>query len=322
MKMSAKIAVVITSAMTAFAFATQSFAQYGACAPACDTPAIPSCAPTCDLPAPSCAPTCDLPAPSCAPTCDLPAPTCGTLGLGYGCNPCATGGLCSVVDGAARAFAAPFKWVACAFTDGIYPDCGCAPRPPKSNCNPCTICGDYVGGCNDGNGAMCSSPCNYANSYNFAAPTIYQNDVNVVPPGAEYYDAEAYDASPTSVSQAHRFSANLNPRVAAPNRQSVNGQRVPVARPQNAEIMVAQRLESNRAVESVRPVNYEQARAKVAVERVVAPNVQPNVRPNVQASAQNIAVMQNKENVRVVDPSRAQAPAAVGKTFGKTRPIK
>ena len=297
MKMSTKLAVIMTSALSALAFATQSFAQY-ACAPACDVPAAPACAPTCDLPAPTCAPTCDLPLPSCEPTC---APACGTLGLGYACNPCATGGLCAVIDGAARAAIAPFKWAACAFTDGIYPDCGCAPRPPKTACNPCAICGDYVGGCNDRNYNACGS------AYNYGAP-VYQNDVGVVPQGAEYYDAEAYDSSPTSVSQAHRFSASsLNPRVAAPQRQTIEPQRVPSA-PRNLDVMVAQRLESNRNVEAVRPVNYEQARSRVAAERVVpAPNPQ---------------LMQNKENVRIVDPNRAQAPAAVGKTFGTTRPIK
>ena len=113
--------------------ASVSFAQYGACEPACAVPAVEACAPTCEA--------------SYAPTCDVPCqPTCGSYGAncaGYG-NAC--GGLYTFVDDVARVATAPFRWVACAFTEGIYPDCGCAPRPPKTPCNPCTICGDYVGG--------------------------------------------------------------------------------------------------------------------------------------------------------------------------------
>ena len=81
-------------------------------------------------------------------------------------------------------------------TEGIYPDCGCAPRPPKTNCDPCDMCGNFVGGC----GEECETPvcangyngCNgYANNYGGG----YGYDAGSYPVGA--YDSEAYDASPT-----------------------------------------------------------------------------------------------------------------------------
>ena len=140
MKSSVKISLLAAVAAVLLTGASASYAQYGACAPACDVPSIPACAPSYEVP--TCAPTCDV--PTCdVPTCDIP-----TYGSSYGYDSaCYTG--CDFARSVSELAAAPFKWIICELTSGIYPDCGCAPRPPKSNCNPCTICGDYVGGCNE-----------------------------------------------------------------------------------------------------------------------------------------------------------------------------
>ena len=130
MKSSVKISLLAAVAAVLLTGASASYAQYGACAPACDVPSIPACAPSYEVP--TCAPTCDV--PTCdVPTCDIP-----TYGSSYGYDSaCYTG--CDFARSVSELAAAPFKWIICELTSGIYPDCGCAPRPPKSNCNPCTI---------------------------------------------------------------------------------------------------------------------------------------------------------------------------------------
>ena len=187
----------------------------GACAPNCELPPVcepvapacePVCAPVCDGPPAACEPTCALPPAPCEPSCGPSfgcAPYCGP-GYGYcgfgGCAPCYD--LAALVGGALDVATAPFPWAAAMLTEGIYPDCGCAPRPPKTNCDPCDICGNFVGGC----GEECDAPpCangyanyngynnygGYANNYGGG----YGYDAGSYPVGA--YDAEAYDASPT-----------------------------------------------------------------------------------------------------------------------------
>lgn len=174
----------------------------GACAPNCELP------PVCEPVAPACEPVCDVPPAACEPTCDVAPcePSCGPAfgcepycgpGYGYcgfGCAPCYD--LAALVGGALDVATAPFHWAAAMLTEGIYPDCGCAPRPPKTNCDPCDICGNFVGGC----GEECDAPpCangyagynGYANNYGGG----YGYDAGSYSVGA--YDAEAYDASPT-----------------------------------------------------------------------------------------------------------------------------
>ncbi|MBR4832892.1 MAG: hypothetical protein IKU86_00970 [Thermoguttaceae bacterium] len=185
--------IATLSASTAFGqFGYNGYNGYnGACAPNCELP------PVCEPVAPACEPVCDVPPTACEPTCDVP-PTCGPAlgcapycdsGYGYGCgyggfcNPCYD--VAAIVGGALDVATAPFHWAAAMLTEGIYPDCGCAPRPPKTNCDPCDMCGNFVGGC----GEECETPV-CANNYG------YNNyGAGSYPVGA--YDAETYDASPT-----------------------------------------------------------------------------------------------------------------------------
>ena len=173
----------------------------GACAPNCELPPVcepvaPACEPV------SCEPTCDvMPCePTCAPSCG-PAygcePSCG-YGYGYGgfcCNPCydVAAFVGGALGGAVNVATAPFHWAAAMLTEGIYPDCGCAPRPPKTNCDPCDMCGNFVGGC----GEECETPvcANGYAGYNNAYANGYGYDASAYPVGT--YDSEAYDASPT-----------------------------------------------------------------------------------------------------------------------------
>ena len=181
----------------------------GACAPNCELPPVcepiapacePVCAPVCDVPPAACEPTCDVAPcePSCGPAlgCD---PYCGP-GYGYcgfgGCAPCYD--LAAIVGGALDVATAPFHWAAAMLTEGIYPDCGCAPRPPKTNCDPCDMCGNFVGGC----GEECETPVcanGYAgyNSYNTYSGYNAGNGYNAASYPVGAYDSEAYDASPT-----------------------------------------------------------------------------------------------------------------------------
>lgn len=183
--------IATLSASTAFGQAGYFGYNGGACAPNCELP------PVCEPVAPVCEPVCDVPPAACAPTCD---PYCGP-GYGYcgfGCAPCYD--LAAFVGGVLDVATAPFHWAASMLTEGIYPDCGCAPRPPKTNCDPCDICGNFVGGC----GEECDAPpcagagygCNNYNGYNgYNGGYATGYDAGSYPVGA--YDSEAYDASPT-----------------------------------------------------------------------------------------------------------------------------
>ena len=138
-----KTTFVVSAALMIVFGASSAFAQYGSGA----------CGPTCDVPIAS-APTCDV--PTCEPTCSVP--TGVNCGEAYGCDAGFCGNdcygsscfdLCGFLNGTLNVAISPFRWIACELTDGVYPDCGCAPRLEKTKCDPCTICGDYVGGCND-----------------------------------------------------------------------------------------------------------------------------------------------------------------------------
>lgn len=249
-------------------FVTNSYGQFGACAPSCDLPT-----PSCGVPTATCAPTCE---PTCAPSCDY----------GVGCNTCCGLGCyggCTILDGALAVVTSPFRWIACAMTDGIYPDCGCAPPVPKTKCDPCTICGDYVGGCNDqcrnGRG-NCYGAINYQAQY-----------ANSEPYSVDAYDAESYDSSPTRINRPNSFQDNgaietlppeairnnysMKRSVFAPNVRSVSYE-------QQTQQRVAQTMNATR------------------IEKISAASV--NVRPDTQ-------------------PVNTQLSASQ-KTFGTTRPIK
>ena len=310
------IALLVATTTAVLGSATVSFAQYGACEPACAVPAVEACAPTCDTSyAPTCAPSCDVPCP----------PTCGTYGTGCagyagaGCGS-AYGGLFAFVDDVARVAVAPFQWVACAFTDGIYPDCGCAPKPPKTPCNPCNICGDYVGGCNDAGGC---APCagGYAGGYaggqlSYAAQNAYPAQ-SYAAPQSQYYDVESYDSSPT------RFSANTRPvqnggfsnalgevlgTRRSVNPQTVNPQSNMYANVQPSPVVAPQ--------SGVRPASYDQRVVESQIVRHVAAPL--SEAPTASANRE----LQNKQNVRIV-ASVPEANVATGaKNFGVTRPVK
>ena len=137
MKSNWKFVSVLAAALTMMFGVSNVFAQYGS--GACDA--------TCDVPSVSYAPTCE--APSCEPTCDVGYGSSVDCGVGYYGDSCYNDAcypdLCGLITGVLNVAASPFKWVYCELTNGIYPDCGCAPRPEKQACNPCNICGDYVG---------------------------------------------------------------------------------------------------------------------------------------------------------------------------------
>lgn len=300
MKKSVITMLVATTTAILLGSASVSWAQYGACEPACAVPQVEACAPTCETSY----------APTCAPSCDVQCPT--SYGGCYGANNAgcgsACGGLYAFVDDVARVATAPFHWVACAFTDGIYPDCGCAPRPPKTPCNPCNICGDYVGGCNDGGGC---APC--ANgSYSYAAGQEVYSSQNLAAP--QVYDVDSYDSSPT------RFSANARPVQSGSLSRALGdvlGTRRPVAPQANMNAYAGVQPNSVVAPQTgVRSVSYDQ--------RVVQPQTVRHVAtPAVAAPrATTNRELQNKQNVRIVSDVPNAGSVGAAKTFGKTRPIK
>lgn len=337
MKKSVKSIFAAAAVALIFGGASVSYAQYGgACAPACDVPAVEACAPSCDVP------TCE---PTCTPACDTSCvPSCGTsYGCDTGCNPCA--GFCTILDDVARVAVSPFHWVACAFTDGIYPDCGCAPRPPKTACNPCTVCGDYVGGCNDGScGASCNGGCDSCGNADYSyygGQGVYSNAPNFSAP--KVYDVETYDASPSRGSYSYNNRSNaptftqtlrnvfgtqrpIDAELAAlaqanaTNRANMPGQSVKIEPVQTNPMPVAANNRYASRTNSVRPVAYDEAKGQRQNVR------QAQLEAVRAAQAQEARVnreLQNKQNVRVVSESvRNAAPAASGKTFGTTRPVK
>ena len=304
--------LVATTSAFLLGSATVSFAQYGACEPACAVPAVEACAPTCDTSyAPTCAPSCDVP---CPPSCGSYGAGCAGYGnAGYG-SVC--GGLYAFVDDVARVATAPFHWVACAFTDGIYPDCGCAPRPPKTPCNPCNICGDYVGGCNDSAGC---APCaggyagGYANGqFSYAVNQGAYSSQSYAAPQPQYYNVDSYDSSPT------RYSANTRP-VQNGGFSNAMSEILGTRRPVNPQSNMYANVQPTPVVApqtGVRPASYDQRVVESQVVRhVAAPSI------DAQTAAMN-RELQNKQNVRIV-ASVPEANAANGaKTFGVTRPVK
>lgn len=313
------------------------FAQYGseACAPSCEIPTatyaptcdVPTCeAPTCDVP--TCeAPTCDV--PSCAPTCDVSCGTSFGCAAGYCDSGCYSGcgccfDLCGLVTGTLNVAVSPFKWVYCELTDGIFPDCGCAPRPPKTACNPCTICGDYAGGCNDnceygacgscgdcGNGYYAQNQSAYADSY---ASGTYSSAV---------YDVEQYDASPTRGGKAVPtlpINGGYNNSLSAAQRvRNFNVQRVANVQRKATNISSVS-YEQNAQAQKVRPIQAN-VPAQRPMPQTKSMNQKPNVKTPVMQKAQNARSMQNKQNVRIVSENAASTESSTGKTFGRTRPI-
>lgn len=316
MNKSVKTTLAATAALFLLSCASASFAQYGACEPACDVPAVEACAPTCE------APTCDV--PSCAPSCLPNDGYCPQYANSYG-------GVCNLVDDVARVAVSPFRWIAGAFTEGIYPDCGCAPRPPKTNCNPCNICGDYVGGCNDGScGANYCNPC----AGNYGAGQLTYAETQGGYPAQSYnspsvYDVESYDSSPTrgNYSSANPFSMDAS---FTQTLRNVFGTQRPAnasfANARTNQIMNVQpnvfaNAQPNQIVSvqpnSVRPVNYEQRPVQMQDIRQAQ-----NDRAMPQPNARQLRELQNKQNVRIVAATPETNAAPTAKTFGKTRAIK
>lgn len=356
MKSSTKISLLAAVAAVLLTGASASYAQYGACAPACDVPSLPACAPSCEVP--TCAPTCET------PTCDIPTCDIPTYGSLYGCESAPYTG-CDLARSVSELAAAPFKWIICELTSGIYPDCGCAPRPPKSNCNPCTICGDYVGGCNDsgcyatgGYSSMQCSPCDQ----NYPIPSYSSQSSYQSAPvsGLNFYDVEAYDASPSKMSAKlptynsrvasapkNDFTANVamslqrafgTTRPAAQFRpveetiersreivREVEPQQYAAAPRREAPVAqrrtVAQNAPLDRSANSVRSVSYEQD--NVDAQRKSIRQAQRVEATNAaQINAQNLREIQSKSNVRIVATQEQKSVPASKKQFGTTRAIK
>lgn len=313
-----KTASVVSAAFMIVFGASSAFAQYGSGA----------CGPTCDVPIAS-APTCDV--PTCEPTCSLP--TGVSCGEAYGCdagfcgNDCYGGScfdLCGFLNGTLNVAISPFRWIACELTDGIYPDCGCAPRPEKTKCDPCTICGDYVGGCNDNCEGLPCGGCNDCYGQGTVVSQQSQSGYYGSTPAGVYssavYDVEQYDASPTrGGAQVPTLPINRNSRndFSSMNRSRTFG--------------TSSMLGFNMNPANVRAVSYEQnalaAQNRVAnanLEQVRQSAVRPNANMQRQTSSRQLQNLQNKNNVRIVTetPNVQSEPNSNGKTFGKTRPIK
>ncbi len=324
MKRNWNMCVALLAALSLVTFVSNASAQYGsgACAPTCDVPTV-SYAPTCDVPeVPTCEPTCDV--PSCGLSCDA-SYGCETGSCGYGCY---TGACCldacGLVTGALNVAVSPFKWVYCELTDGIFPDCGCAPRPPKTACNPCTICGDYAGGCNDNCEAGVCGACNEcAGGYYSQAQNAYTSSYSAGAYSSQVYDVEQYDASPTRGTKA----VPKLPIYGSRNDLSA------IQRVQNFNIQDV--VGNTRRASSVRSVGYEQnaKQASRPVQAQALVKAQPNaqVRPasqNAPSKAQLPKIqktqkLQNKDNVRIVAHTPADAQqSSTSKTFGQTRPVK
>jgi len=96
-----------------------------------------------------CAPNADI---GCNVGCEVGCyNTCCTAGCGD-CG-CGVFGMVGEIVGVALT---PVEWVASMLTDGIYTDCGCAPYPERTYCDPCDCCGNWVGGCNYCGGSGCN----------------------------------------------------------------------------------------------------------------------------------------------------------------------
>lgn len=350
MKSSVKISLLAAVAAVLLTGASASYAQYGACAPACDVPSIPACAPSYEVP--TCAPTCDV--PTCdVPTCDIP-----TYGSSYGYDSaCYTG--CDFARSVSELAAAPFKWIICELTSGIYPDCGCAPRPPKSNCNPCTICGDYVGGCNEtcayaagGYTSLQCSPCDQ--NFSFPSSSSQSSYQSAPTSGLNFYDVEAYDASPSKMSAKiptynsrvasapkNDFTTNVavslqrafgTTRPAAqfrPVEETIERSREIVreveprqyASTPGREAPVAQVAPLARAANTVRSVSYEQGEVN-AQRQAIRQAQRVEATDDAQINARNLREIQSKPNVRIVATQDRKSVPASKKQFGTTRAIK
>lgn len=276
-----------TVAVVALSFASaDSFAQYGACEPVCETPTVEACAPA------VAAPSCDV---SCAPS------TCETYGYA-GCDGSLCNGLYAFVDDVARVAVAPLHWIAGAFTEGIYPDCGCAPRPPKTACNPCTICGDYVGGCNDG---ACANDCAPCEGYSNGTLPSYSSSNYGSP---EFYDVESYDNSPT------RYGAAAPVPNSSPIAQSLRvafGVRRPAPTAKESPIVAG--IESQ--PRAVRSVSYEQIPSKLG-------NIRQGQLSRAASPGTLNSKIQNDPNASDVRSNSTANTVPGAKTFGKTRAIK
>ncbi len=294
-----KINSVLLTATALLFFANQTFAQYGACAPACET-SVQACAPSCES-----YPTCDA-------TCDV-----GCYADCYGdygcCNPCDCFSIPALFNGVCSVVTAPFRWICCGFTDGVFPDCGCAPRPPKSNCNPCDICGNYQGGCNDNCDYSCGGTYGGScGSYESCSPC----GSNAIPQPAnqgsynDSYSVGAYDAY---AQNAPIFNGAKNFGV----QKSVNPNlpvRSEVALPLQATQTSPQRS-------PLRSVSYEQkvgAFRQAATQGLNRQAVPMQNAPQVARARQNNANVQAPQGV-VERPTQENANV---RSFGMSRPVR
>jgi hypothetical protein len=312
MKSNWKFVSVLAAALTMMFGVSNVFAQYGS--GACDA--------TCDVPSVSYAPTCE--APSCEPTCDVGYGSSVDCGVGYYGDSCYNDAcypdLCGLITGVLNVAASPFKWVYCELTNGIYPDCGCAPRPEKQACNPCNICGDYVGGCNDNCESFPAGNCYPQNAeiYYQDAGGYYPSPSSAGSYSSAFYDVEQYDASPTRGGQK---VPTLPINGTGRNDFSMRSIR---------NFDVQDIVGNTKKVSNVRSVSYEQQNVKSArpvqtqvqlQQKNTVRNVQPQTRTNVQ-NLQNAKELQKKQNVRIVAENNNVGRNENSKAFGKTRSIK
>ena len=314
MKANRTIATVVATVFATLGVVSSVSAQYGSGA----------CAPSCDLPAPTCeAPSCDV--PSCEPSCDV---GCG----GYSGSYCGAGycggygeGCCldlgGVLAGALNAAISPFRWIYCEFTDGVFPDCGCAPYPEKTPCNPCNSCGDYVGGCNDN----CET---YPGSYCPQSQGAYVDSYPAGPYSAAVYDSEQYDASPTRGGRpvpALPINGSSRGGFAMRKVRNFNVQEFVGNVPSQSGVRSVGYERSEGESNKIRPVQAQAPVQKSAATKQSPKNNVPQVRRNAQVqrplTIRQAKELQNKSNVRIVSERPESDRASATKTFGQTRPI-
>ncbi|MDO5552580.1 MAG: hypothetical protein Q4G68_02345 [Planctomycetia bacterium] len=196
--------------------------------------------------------------------CDTGCST-GCCGVSTGCGGDCFSGVGALVKGAAEVALTPVEWVASLLSCGTYADCGCAPAPRRTYCDPCDRCGNWVG-CEQCGGVGCSACAGAGQSagayynYNNGEEYIEQGTETLLPETAAPASTPKSEPLPVEPSPVESLPSEVVP---TPVPSDISGQEVMILKRQADGTYVVVPAASNG---KIRPVGYE------TVQKPVRPN--------------------------------------------------
>lgn len=163
---------------------------------------------------------------------------CGTCDSCVGCGGCYGGcggcyggcglGILPFVHDVAAVALTPARWVAGLLSCGTFADCGCAPRPCRTYCDPCDSCGNWVGGCSYCGGVGCTACAGNRSVAAVSAPSTSSDYLN-------YNNIETIHQQKTRQMNAAPAAEEI-PQEYIYNEETVKGASRPTTMPKKAAV--------------------------------------------------------------------------------------